>query len=194
MIRVAAYQYTPANDIQARKTQIQIILSKTASKHIDFLCLPEGALTGYYSQKELAHKNSLQVGGDDFQEWLEVFRNSAATVIVGFNEREGNQIFDSAAIIENGSLLGVQKKHYLYHNYFTPRISFSPFKSKGITFGVLICLDTNYFEPARILALQGAIILFSPMCNRVSIDHAYAKRPLIGFCLMMVQIPAQVIV
>ncbi|MCE2982937.1 MAG: carbon-nitrogen hydrolase family protein [Parachlamydia sp.] len=177
MIKVAAYQYTPANDIQARKAQMQNILEKAASKHIDFLCLPEGTLTGYYAQEDLAHKNSLEVGGQDFQEWIEVFRNFAVTVIVGFNERAGNQIFDSAAIIENGTLLGIQRKHYLYHNYFASGTSFFPITSKGITFGVIICLDTNYFEPARILAMQGATILFSPMCNKVSLDHAYAKRP-----------------
>lgn len=125
MIKIAAYQYTPANDIQARKAQTQNILEKAASKHIDFLCLPEGALTGYYAQEELARKNSLEVERGDFQEWLEVFRNSAATVIVGFNERDGYQIFDSAAIIENGRLLGVQRKHYLYHNYFASGTSFS---------------------------------------------------------------------
>ena len=177
MIKVAAYQYTPANDTQDRKTQIQNILERAASKQIDFLCLLEGALTGYYAQEELARKNSLEVEGKDFQEWLEVFRNSTATVIVGFNERDGDQIFDSAAIIDNGNFLGVQRKHYLYHNYFASGSSFSSFRSKGITFGVVICLDTNYFEPARILALQGAAIIFSPMCNKSSLDHAYAKRP-----------------
>jgi predicted amidohydrolase len=41
----------------------------------------------------------------------------------------------------------------------------------------VICLDANYFEPARLLALQGASILFSPMCNKVSIGHPYEKRP-----------------
>jgi predicted amidohydrolase len=177
MIKVAAYQYTPAIDIQDRKAQIQNILKKAASKHIDFLCLPEGSLTGYYAEEDLARKNSLKVKGVDFKEWLEVFRDSTTTVIVGFNERDGHQIFDSAAIIENGKFLGVQRKHYVYHNYFASGASFSSFSSKGITFGVVICLDTNYFEPARILALQGATILFSPMCNTVSSDHAYAKRP-----------------
>jgi 5-aminopentanamidase len=177
MIKVAAGQYTPVCKIQTRKTQMKIILEKAATERIDFLCLPEGFLTGYYAQEDLARKNSLEVGGADFKEWLEVFRNSTLTIIVGFNERDGNYIFDSAAIIENGNLLGVQRKHYLYHNYFTSGTSFSPFSSKGITFGVVICLDTNYFEPARILALQGVSILFSPMCNKVSLGHAYAKRP-----------------
>lgn len=96
MIKVAAYQYTPAIDIRERKAQIQNILEKAASKEIDFLCLPEGSLTGYFAQEELARKNSLEVAGGDFQEWLEVFRNSTSTIIVGFNERDGDHNFDSA--------------------------------------------------------------------------------------------------
>lgn len=177
MINVAAYQYTPAIDIQDRKDQIQSILEKAISKHIDFLCLPEGSLTGYYAEENLARKNSLEVEGIDFKEWLEIFRNFAATVIVGFNERDGNQIFDSAAVIEKGKLLGVQRKHYLYHHYFTSSDRFLVFQSKGITFGVVICLDTNYFEPSRLLALQGATILFTPMCNKVPLAHPFANRP-----------------
>jgi predicted amidohydrolase len=178
MIKVASYQFTPASFIQTRKAQIRNILEKTILHNIDFLCLPEGSLTGYYSQETLARENSLDVNGEDFQEWLTLFNNTTATVIVGFNERNNDQIFDSAAIIENGLLLGVQRKHHLYHNYFTSGTSFSTFRSKGITFGVVICLDTTSFEPSRLLALQGATILFSPMCNKVSTNHAYAKRPL----------------
>ena len=177
IMKVAACQSTPVSEIENRKAQMRSILEKATAEHIDFLCFPEGFLTGYYAQEDLARKNSLEVGGAAFQEWLEVLKNFSPTVIVGFNEREGNHIFDSAAIIENGKLLGVQRKHYNYHNYFTSGTSFSPFSSKGIIFGVVICLDTNYFEPSRILALQGATILFSPMCNRVSLDHPYAKRP-----------------
>lgn len=176
-IRVAAFQSTPAPEIEARKDQIKNILTRAKAAHIDFLCLPEGFLTGYYAQEALARQNSVEVGDSAFKEWVEIFGNFNFTIIVGFNERDGNRLFDSAAIIENGQLLGVQRKHYLYHDYFTSGTSFSPFRSKGITFGVVICLDTNYFEPARILALQGATILFSPMCNRVALDHPYVSRP-----------------
>ncbi len=30
----------------------------------------------------------------------------------------------------------------------------------GLTFGILICLDSNYYEPARIMAAKGAAALF----------------------------------
>ena len=112
-----------------------------------------------------------------FEEWLIEFKNFNTTVIVGFNERQHGDIFDSAAIIEAGKLLGIQRKHHLYHKYFTSGSSFSVFESKGVSFGVTICLDTSYFEPSRILAFQGAVILFAPMCNLVSLSHPYAKRP-----------------
>lgn len=177
MVKIASCQLTPASEVQARKAQISNILLKCETERMDFICFPEGFLTGYYAEEDIARENSLTVGEASFEEWLELFRTSNATIIIGFNEREGSHISDSAAIIENGKLLGVQRKHYLYHDYFTSGISFSPFRSKGITFGVVICLDTNYFEPARLLSLQGATILFSPMCNRVAPDHPYAKRP-----------------
>jgi predicted amidohydrolase len=178
MIRIAACQLAPASDMEARKAQMRDMLQKAEHEHVDFICFPEGFLTGYYAEKELAYKNSLEVADADFNEWLEMSKDYSSTIIVGFNERVESNIFDSAAIIENGKLLGVQRKHHLYHNYFTPGSSFAPFQSKGITFGVVICLDTIYFEPARLLALQGATILFAPMCNRVALDHPYAQRPL----------------
>jgi 5-aminopentanamidase len=34
-----------------------------------------------------------------------------------------------------------------------------------LTFGILICNDSNYFEPARLIAAQGATALFVPTNN-----------------------------
>lgn len=178
MIRIASYQVKPAENIDDRKIQLQNILLQANSRQIDFLCLPEGFLTGYYSEESRARENSLEIGSHSFVNWLKEFENCSSTVIVGFNEQCMDDIFDSAAVIEKGELLGIQRKHHLYHRYFSSGSSFQIFQSKGITFGITICLDTNYFEPARLLALQGAVLLFSPMCNIVSVEHPYAKRPL----------------
>lgn len=177
MVRIGSYQATPESTFAARREQTKRILAKADKELVEFICLPEGFLTGYYAEEELARENCLEVASTIFQEWLAEMNPYQPTIIIGFNEREGDHVFDSVAIVEKGKLLGIQRKHYLYHNYFTPGSSFSIFQSKGIIFGVTICLDTNYFEPARLLALQGATILFSPMCNRVSLNHPYAERP-----------------
>ena len=54
MIRVAAYQATPKHLMEERLQQILEVLEKTDDEQIDFLCFPEGFLTGYYAEKELA--------------------------------------------------------------------------------------------------------------------------------------------
>jgi predicted amidohydrolase/GNAT superfamily N-acetyltransferase len=177
MIRVSAYQAAPKTDFLERKQQIHEILSKADNSNIDFICFPEGFLTGYYESKENANENSLEVKGALFQEWLREIAAYRVTIIIGFNEYENGKLYDSVAAIEKGCLLGVQRKHFLYHNYFTPGTDFTCFVSKKITFGIIVCLDSNYFEPSRLLALQGALIIFCPMCNKVPIDHDYAKKP-----------------
>jgi len=37
----------------------------------------------------------------------------------------------------------------------------------GVKFGVLICADGGYIEPARILALKGARVIFAPHFNAI---------------------------
>jgi 5-aminopentanamidase len=177
MIRVAAYQVAPKATFKERKEQIHNALQKADGKDIDFICFPEGFLTGYYAQESLARETSLEINGDVFKDFLHEIRGYRITLIIGFNELASGNIFDSVATVENGKLLGIQRKHYLYHDYFTPGDSYLCLQSKGVSFGIIVCLDSNYFEPARLLAIQGASILFCPMCNKVPLQHPYAKRP-----------------
>lgn len=178
VVRVAAYQVAPKLSIDERIQQVLQALEHADQEEIDFLCFPEGFLTGYYAEKKLAEQNSIAIAGSEFRNFLVRVASFTATFIIGFNESADDKIFDSVAIIEKGEIVGIQRKHYLYHDYFTSDNHFSVFKSKGVTFGVVICLDTNYFEPFRLLALQGATILFTPMCNKVPLDHPFVDRPM----------------
>lgn len=176
-IRVAACQATPKSCMHKRIEQILGALETADREGIDFLCFPEGFLTGYYAEKDLAEESAIDIRSKNFQAFLARTASFNVTFIIGFNEREEDRVFDSAAIIERGRLVGIQRKHYLYHDYFTSSDQFSIFNSKGMTFGVVICLDSNYFEPSRLLALQGAMILFVPMCNEVPLSHPFVQRP-----------------
>ena len=79
--------------------------------------------------------------------------------------------FNSVVVFDaDGTDLGTYRKHhipegpqYLEKYYFTPGDSgYKVFKSKYATFGVLICWDEWFPEPARILALKGADFIFYP--------------------------------
>jgi predicted amidohydrolase len=54
------------------------------------------------------------------------------------------------------------------------------FERDGVKFGVVICSDGGYIEPARILALKGARIVFAPHFNYIGprglIDHFQKVR------------------
>lgn len=108
MINVSACQLLPASAIEDRKNQFQRFLKMAEQNQIDFLSFPEGFLTGYYAAEEqLARKNALEVRDRAFAEWVEITKGYSVTVIVGFNELFEAELFDSAAVIENGRLLGM---------------------------------------------------------------------------------------
>lgn len=57
MVKVAACQLTPAAGVESRKRQMHTWLAKAEAEGVDFICFPEGFLTGYYAEVELARIN-----------------------------------------------------------------------------------------------------------------------------------------
>jgi predicted amidohydrolase len=117
------------------------------------------------------------LSGKDFLEICDQLSQGEMTVVIGLNERDGDALYNSAVVIEQGELVGRYRKSYLYKDYFSKGEEFPVFQKKGITYGVMICLDVNYLEPARILAIKGAQVIFSPMFNRVANGHPLLTTP-----------------
>jgi predicted amidohydrolase len=46
------------------------------------------------------------------------------------------------------------------------------FRADDLTFGVVICYDSNYLEPARVMAAKGAAALFVPTNNAMPVARA----------------------
>ena len=88
--------------------------------------------------------------------------------MVGFNELRGDKLYNTIVVIERGKLLGRYSKAMPCFGFFAPGREFPVFEKKGLTFGVIICADGGYVEPARILALKGARVIFAPHYNFVS--------------------------
>ncbi len=60
------------------------------------------------------------------------------------------------------TVLEKYRKAYTYapYDYYSLGREFPVFEKKGIKYGIIICLDSTYREPAHIAALKGARILF----------------------------------
>ena len=98
--------------------------------------------------------------------------------MVGFNETRDGKLYNTVAVIERGKILGRYSKAFPIMRYFKPGREFPVFEKKGLKFGVIICADGGYIEPARILALKGAKLIFAPHYNFVSdpIQHYQMVR------------------
>ena len=150
------------------KTIEQLTIAE--SRNIDILCMPESFLHGYYELKKDALINSIELDSNAYSRILEQLKPfKKTTLLLGINEKCGNEIFNTVVVIEKGKHVGKYRKAYTYppYEYFSLGQDFPVFEKNGIRYGIIICIDSIYLEPAHILALKGAQILFCPMFNKI---------------------------
>ncbi|OGT62899.1 MAG: hypothetical protein A3E85_00005 [Gammaproteobacteria bacterium RIFCSPHIGHO2_12_FULL_45_12] len=173
-LTIAAYQGPIIEGNQARSTARAIeLVERAEAKNVDILCLPEAYLHGYFPTRELALTHSLDLQSPAFDTLCQQFAHfKRTTLLLGLNEREGEALYNTVVVIENGACLGKYRKAYTYspYHYYSVGREFPVFEKKGVKYGIIICVDSNFREPALITALNGARLLFCPMLNRVPQD------------------------
>ena len=103
--------------------------------------------------------------------FTEVARELGVVIIVSFYEKDVNQLYNTAAVIDaDGTRLGIYRKthipddHYYQEKfYFVPgNTGFKVFNTRFGCIGVGICWDQWFPETARAMAVEGAEVLFYP--------------------------------
>lgn len=149
-------------------------LERMERERVEVVCFPECFLTGYPDEGELARAGAFAVDSPRMMRVLDQTSRFESTFIVGFNELRGSDLFNTAAVIHKGHLLGTYSKCSAYMKFHRQGRDFPVFTHKDLTFGVVICSDGGYIEPARLLAMKGARVIFSPHFNYIG------KEGLIG--------------
>jgi len=173
-LNVAAYQ-GPCIEKSPEKAleKTYQIMQMAEQKKVDILCMPESFLHGYLDSKELALQYSVDLQSNEFAKLCATFKEfHNTTLLLGLNEREGEKLFNSVVVIEKGKCIGKYRKAYTYtpYDYYSLGREFPVFEKNGVPYGIIICLDSAYREPAHITALNGARLLFCPSFNRVYKD------------------------
>lgn len=142
---------------------------------VEILCCPEAILGGLADDAACPADIAIDVERGQLSAALAPLASDTVTTILGFTEISGSgQLYNSAAVFHKGAVLGVYRKLY-------PAIRKSVYRAGGripvftvgaLTFGVVICNDSNYLEPARIMASQGATALFVPTNNGLPAQKA----------------------
>jgi len=168
-VRIGHYQCRcQQGDFEVNLKTVLRGLKLAAEAKLDIVSFPESFLTGYFGSEEEARANSVTVDSPQIKKALAKTSPFEIVFMVGFNERRGDKLYNTVIVIEKGQVLGRYSKAMPCFGYFAPGRDFPVFEKKGLKFGVIICADGGYIEPARILALKGAKVIFAPHYNFVS--------------------------
>lgn len=170
-MRIGHWQLEPkTGDFEVNLEKLVKGLERADRERVEIVSFPECFLTGYPDKEEPARKGAFAADSPQMLKVLDRTSKFDCTVIVGFNELRGKDLYNTALVAHKGHLLGSYSKCMAYMPFHKQGREFPVFERSGVKFGIVICADGGYIEPARILALKGARIIFSPHFNFIQKD------------------------
>jgi predicted amidohydrolase len=169
-MRIGHFQHEVGAGYPANLPAVLRGLEMAEARGVEIVSFPECGLTGYFDREEPTRRHALRVDGPEIRSFLEQSGRFRATVIAGFNELRGEDLYNTALVAEGGMLLGTYSKAFAYMPFHRKGREFPVFQRGDLKFGIVICADGGYIEPARILALKGARVIFSPHYNYIRQD------------------------
>jgi 5-aminopentanamidase len=179
LVRVAAYQapLLAAGSMDA----LDLIRTRVAwceAEGVTILCCPEAILGGLADYGGHPTRFAIAAGAGGLDSALAPLASDTVTTIVGFTElADGGRLYNSAAVFQRGRVAGLYRKLYpaIHRSIYEAGRKVPVFQVGELTLGIVICNDSNYFEPARLMAAQGATALFVPTNNGLPPARAGAE-------------------
>jgi 5-aminopentanamidase len=167
-MKIAVFQFCP--EYGNNLANIDKIYKTVNSINADIIVLPELCTTGYFfTDKNIAMVLAEEASGETVQSMAELAQKKNAVIVYGFMEKEGDKLFNSAAILMPDRKLNriYRKTHLFYKEKFIFEPGNSGFfviedKERDLKIGTMICYDWRFPESARSLALKGADIILCP--------------------------------
>lgn len=180
-LRLAAAQTLEyREDVEGALSCIADLACRAETEGARLLCFPEGFLLGYMTGESSARRVALDIASDAFEQILRRLPPTGPMLVIGIIERSGDRLFNSAVVIERGVVLGCYRKRHLLpgEKVFDVGEDMPIFAVDGLRFGINICHDTAFPEPARLAADLGANLIVCPANNMMMRDKAEIFRSL----------------
>lgn len=167
-MRIAHCQFESwCGEFEHNLQRVEEGLARAETERAEIISFPECFLTGYPDTEPPARRGAFAMDSPQIAKVLDLTSRFDPTLIVGFNELRGADLYNTALVAHRGHLLGIYSKCAAYQKFHKQGRTFPVFERSGTKFGVIICADGGYIEPARILALKGARIIFAPHFNSI---------------------------
>lgn len=181
--RLGFVQFAPRiGDVAGNLATIERLLRRRS--RADLWVLPELATSGYVFRTR-AEARAAAV--DPIPRLKALADRHRAALLVGFPERVGGRLYNSAALVVPKGRARIYRKTHLFLNekdIFAPgNLGLPIFRVRGVRIGVMICFDWFFPEVCRTLALKGAEIVCVPSnlvlkgyATRGVVVHAMTNR------------------
>jgi N-carbamoylputrescine amidase len=144
---------------------------------------PDGGLTAELHARLI--DNAVSIGRGDLTPLCTAAREHQVTIVCGMTERDDDSsrgtIYNTAVVIENdGRVVGKYRKTHIPHVgpcfwekfYFKPgNLGYPVWDTSVGRVGIMICYDRHFPEPARLLGLKGAELVFNPSATVKSLSR-----------------------
>lgn len=150
-------------------------IKEVADRGAEIIALPELFLSRYFCQEENKKFFDLaeSIPGPSTEALSKVAAEKKVVLIASLFEKKGETYYNSAVVLDaDGAVKGLYRKTHIpddLKNYYGEKFYFTPgdlgFKSFGTRYakiGVGVCWDQWFPEGARLMALEGAEIIFYP--------------------------------
>jgi len=165
-IRVALAQInTTIGDLEGNCAKVREYATRAREDGADMVAYPELTITGYPPEDLLLRSRFV----DDNLAALEMLAPDCAgiTAVVGFVDRHEGALYNAAAVIQDGRVADIYRKHHLPNygvfdevRYFGRGAEYPVYTISGVGVGVNICEDIWYAgDPTEAQAGDGAQVI-----------------------------------
>ena len=190
-------------DITHNTQAIERMIVRAEGQGVEILCFPELSITAYTCQDLFAQQLLLEETESALLRLLDLSRNLSLTIIVGLPFAHNGMLFNCAAVLQHGKILGFVPKTYIpnYNEFYEQRWFASStalpdncvvrfcgqqvplsarllFSINEVKVGIEICEDLwAPTPPSSQLALQGAHLIFNlSASNDIVGKHEYVRQ------------------
>jgi len=165
-LRLALAQINPVvGDLAGNRELILEHLAEAKREHADLVVFPELAVTGYPPEDLLLRRGFVRAAEESLEAIAAATRG--LSVVVGTPFRDGDELYNAAALCADGAVIAHVKKRHLPNygvfdekRYFTPGTETRLFVIAGKQVGITVCEDMWLpGPPTTELAQAGAELL-----------------------------------